>query len=696
MSNYRIEAGDVVMIRGHLYKCNGRGPGGKHIFTSQKNRSTIYLSPEEIYEYFAEGKFKKIDQSMSFPILNDSPHYQFDLSSLVVKERRDVMDRLHYMKGIQDHYQTGGKLSNRSLEPALEALFKELKKKNKEDGVIPPQKPMSCSSAKRWFKAWKESGCELITLVKERRGNSTHRLSLEIRDVIDDVINTDYLSPLRITAKKAYRKIVGNIQVLNKQRKKLGLHEMKAPSYATVLNHINQVDEYDKLSKRHGAVYAAKATRAYGMTPPVNRVLERVQMDHTQLDVFVDMGQEQVIRPYLTLALDAHSKAILGYWLSINPPSADTVMNCLRVAILPKDIIAMGGNKDWQYPMHGIPIELTLDNGKDFHSLDLEMACAQLGITMNFTPPRKPYYKAQVERKFGEINTSLLTSMPGRVYKDDPEKRDDNYPFLTLDETNNILLQWICTILHETPSSTTGLSPLKTWIKSVNDTNFNNNLSNSPFDADTLSITLGKTISNRKLCPDGISNENLRYNSETLSRYRRSLAKPHGKNPSVSIKWNASDVGVIWVLDEKQNRYFQVPALQQESHGRSLFTHKVIQREIRAQIKSGLSKPSYIDAEIAIDKKIQEVTKAKSSKSKSKVGRYKAGKPRNKIPLNPVDFLETDDFIEFDTDTGEVINALPTSKKLVDDDIKPMTITDLTQQDEIDWDDQNFTHFEIN
>ena len=258
------------------------------------------------------------------------------------------------------------------------------------------------------------------------------------------------------------------------------------------------------------------------------------------------------------------------------------------------------------------------------------------------------------------------------------------------------MLQWICTILHETPSSTTGLSPLKTWIKSVNDTNFNNNLSNSPFDADTLSITLGKTISNRKLCPDGISNENLRYNSETLSRYRRSLAKPHGKNPSVSIKWNASDVGVIWVLDEKQNRYFQVPALQQESHGRSLFTHKVIQREIRAQIKSGLSKPSYIDAEIAIDKKIQEVTKAKSSKSKSKVGRYKAGKPRNKIPLNPVDFLETDDFIEFDTDTGEVINALPTSKKLVDDDIKPMTITDLTQQDEIDWDDQNFTHFEIN
>ena len=66
-----------------------------------------------------------------------------------------------------------------------------------------------------------------------------------------------------------------------------------------------------------------------------------------------------------------------------------------------------------------------------------------------------------------------------------------------------------------------------------------------------------------------------------------------------------------------------MPASEQESHGHSLFTHKVIQREINAQIKAGLSKPSYIDAEIAIDNKIEEITKAKSSKSRSKLGRYK-------------------------------------------------------------------------
>ena len=82
MSSYKLEPNDVVMIRGSLYDCQGRGPGGKYIFVAHSNRSPLYLSPEQVYEYYAEGKFRRLDPGTAAPAVHNPTDYKFDISSL--------------------------------------------------------------------------------------------------------------------------------------------------------------------------------------------------------------------------------------------------------------------------------------------------------------------------------------------------------------------------------------------------------------------------------------------------------------------------------------------------------------------------------------------------------------------------------------------------------------------------------------
>ena len=78
--------------------------------------------------------------------------------------------------------------------------------------------------------------------------------------------------------------------------------------------------------------------RVYQMGVSTTRPLERVEIDHTQLDLFVidDQTGFPLGKPYITAAIDHHTGSVTGFYISFTPPSAFSVMECLKVAILPK------------------------------------------------------------------------------------------------------------------------------------------------------------------------------------------------------------------------------------------------------------------------------------------------------------------------------------------------------------------------
>ena len=101
---------------------------------------------------------------------------------------------------------------------------------------------------------------------------------------------------------------------------------------------VKGTDAYDLLLRRYGRQAADNELGGRGAGVQTTRPLERVEIDHTLCDVHLvdERTGKRIGRPWLTLVVDHYSGAILGYHLSLNPPSAASVLAALRHAILPK------------------------------------------------------------------------------------------------------------------------------------------------------------------------------------------------------------------------------------------------------------------------------------------------------------------------------------------------------------------------
>ena len=104
------------------------------------------------------------------------------------------------------------------------------------------------------------------------------------------------------------------------------------------------------------------------------------QADHTQLDLWILDEQQKPRRPWLTVVMDDYSRAIAGYMLSFNAPSANQTALALRQAIWRK------AQPGWQ--VCGLPEVLYTDHGSDFTSLHIEQVAAELKIGLVFSAAR--------------------------------------------------------------------------------------------------------------------------------------------------------------------------------------------------------------------------------------------------------------------------------------------------------------------
>src|SRR5262245_9065828 len=84
------------------------------------------------------------------------------------------------------------------------------------------------------------------------------------------------------------------------------------------------------------------------------------QADHTQLDVWVRDERDRPVKPWLTVILDDHSRAVAGYRLGLAAPSALQTAPALRDAI--------GRKPDPHWHVCGIPATFYTDHGADFTS----------------------------------------------------------------------------------------------------------------------------------------------------------------------------------------------------------------------------------------------------------------------------------------------------------------------------------------
>ena len=188
--------------------------------------------------------------------------------------------------------------------------------------------------------------------------------------------------------------------------------------------------------------------------PPVRFPLDLVQMDHTPVDlILVDpIDREPIGRPWLTVAIDVHSRCIAGLHLSLEAPSATSVGLCLT-HVAPTRRLARAARGRGVWPVAGKPPRIGVDNGAEFHSAAFERGCAQHGITIDWRPPGRPHFGGIVERVIGTM-MELVHALPGTTFSTVAQRGgydSDKTACLTLEELERWLAVAITKYYHLRP-----------------------------------------------------------------------------------------------------------------------------------------------------------------------------------------------------------------------------------------------------
>lgn len=296
---------------------------------------------------------------------------------------------------------------------------------------------------------------------------------------------------------------------------------LTAPSYSSVRAIIGAIDPGLRTLAQHGdAAYRDQFEAVLRRTAAHPN--EQWQADHTLLDIAILDTTGTPARPWLTVLLDDHSRAVAGYTLFLGAPSSEQTALALHQAVHHKT------NPAW--PLCGLPDVLYSDHGSDFTSARLERVCLDTQIQLVHSRIGVPQGRGKIERFYGSITTELLPHLPGHI----PHGTNGEpltAPTLSLEQLDAILEQFIVTEYHQRPHSETHEAPAHRWGAS----GFIPRAPARPEDLDLLLLTAATT---RKVQRDGIQFASTRYVSPVLAAY---------VGEDVTVRFNPRDVGEIRV-----------------------------------------------------------------------------------------------------------------------------------------------------
>jgi len=453
----------------------------------------------------------------------------------------------------------------------------------------------------RWLRFFDASGGDSRALVPatKARGNRTRRFlgrrasvgdfkgngkaqerALKVAAMLNEAIDEVYLKDQRFSVQAVYDALIVKIDDANRFRD--GDDRIPLIDRSSVYDAVNKLDDYDVVEARYGKKIADEKYHAVGQGPRPTRPLERVEGDHTITDLLAVDTQYWLPlgRLYLTWLICCYTKMILGFYMSFNPPSYLTVMEALKHAIRPKTYVkGRYPNIRNEWNPYGIPEVLVVDNAREFHGRNLEDACHQLGIVLQYSQRGKPWFRPSVERSYRTLATELHHQLPGTTFSNIFERGDykpGKTAIVTPDALDEITHKWIADIYQVSPHRGIRDIPALRWQKGI--AQWPPAL---PAKAELLDVTLGYT-EERVVSHRGIELENLFYNDDELALVRRTM----DSRTKVIIKRNPSDLSLIHVYDEAHDRYIPVPAIDQEyTRGLTLYQHTVITRYVREELK---------------------------------------------------------------------------------------------------------------
>lgn len=440
---------------------------------------------------------------------------------------------------------------------------------NINDGKAPP----GASTVYRWFSKFHKTK-SIIKLVDKRGEASGRKSDPVIKSIFDESVNEVYLSAQKLPKKDVWDRVCSKVSRINQ-----GVdpdEQIKEPGRATIYRWLNELHAFLVESAREGKSAAQKKFREVLDSIRVTRILERIEIDHSPLDVLViDVLTKMPLgRPWITLAIDRYSRAILGFYISFRAPSARAVLYCFRQAVLPKDhILERYPEIKNIWPCYGLPELAVFDNGLDAHADDVESVFEEVGTPILYCGVANPEMKGAIERAFLTLEEGLIHRLPGTVFNCVDERGDypsEDVACIDLATLTELVVKWIVNIYLRSPhKGLNGLKPVEVWLESAKSTIFE-----LPAYPDQLRVLVGSTTT-RALFHYGIELDCLKYNSVQLMAIR----DRESKNQRVTIRYYDDDISFVDVFDNETKEYIRIPAVdQQYAKGLTRHAHLIARR----------------------------------------------------------------------------------------------------------------------
>ncbi|WP_193087953.1 Mu transposase C-terminal domain-containing protein [Advenella sp. FME57] len=549
---------------------------------------------DELLKAFTEGTLTFLD-----PVSNgeSGSHYQRPITDLNDDIRSELERRIAYVSAV------------REVAPSVHTLGTFTPIVNAVAQRIGDPRPPSFTTLYKWVSKVTLYG-EFRALIPryDRRGPRHSRQDPRIIELFEESVQSAFSQSPQATIGKVIDKVRTLVTQENALRPESCRY--KIPSQATCYRMFALLDQYEQTVLREGKRIAMRKFKLAGAGAVSTRILERVEIDHTPLDLFL-IDEETSLplgRPTLTIVLDHNSRMPLGYHLGFNAPSTAAVLAALRHAILPKEkhksTIGLEIHGDW--PCYGIPESIVVDNGLEFHGKALEQVAFNLGIQIQFCPKKEPQFKGVVERYLKTINYSFVHMLPGTSYAKYYQRGDydpQEHAVLTLREFRELFEKWIIDVYAKTIHRSLNTTPLEKWNSSAK--------SYTP----RLPRSLGQLTAEmampckRRLRHDGIMLLGLHYSHDDLAPILRRF----GPGVPVTVTYDPNDLGTIRVFDPDSNEksYFAYAKNFEYANGLTLDQHRLIRREL---IRQGLSVNDSIALSLIkqeIRDKVQELSLSK-------------------------------------------------------------------------------------
>jgi putative transposase len=509
-------------------------------------------------------------------------------------------------------------LTEKDLAPIIAAVSARIEDKT----------PPSAINLYRWSKDVFRAGGDFRILIprdqmKGHLGESDPRkgdartISPEVHDIIQSVIETNYLTMERPSVASIYEDLGNSIADKNKFRSEED--KLVKCNINTVYRAIHALDPYEVTLKRFGKRIADEKYSQHGKFIKPTRPLERVEFDHTKLDLMiVDPKTRMLIgRAWLIIGEDYYTKMFWCVYVSYVPPSYLSIQQCILQGIRLKNYIRdKYPNIKHTWDAYGVPEEAIVDNAKENISDYLEDAALQIGTIIRYAFRKRPQGKGSVERTFGTLNRMLLHELPGTTFSNILDKQDYDpakNAIIDIDTFEAILYLWIIdTYLQHPHRGINKDTPAHKWAESIK--KFPPPLPSSKND---LNVLLGM-IEERTIFPSGIWYENISYNDPILSPLKRSIGEK-----KVKIKVDPMDLSAIHVYDSFSSVWIPVPAVDQEyTRGLTLWQHKVNNKYVLEQMKQVVDMDALAQAKAAIAELVEIGWNAVKIQTRVRIARY--------------------------------------------------------------------------